>query len=139
MSPVRPHTQKPAPSTRVTVPPSEPRDGGSPAKVQPTGTGQPLLREEAGGPDRCGVVTMAVVPSGRGVGTRPAARDGADLVVDVRGALGGRSLAHERPRPSRVTGSCALRRTPRAAGDRASSPRRRPRLSTTWSAPPESW
>jgi hypothetical protein len=32
-------------------------------------------------------VTMAVVPSSRGAGARPAAVDGADLVVDVRDVL----------------------------------------------------
>jgi hypothetical protein len=36
---------------------------------------------------------MAVVPSGRGTGAHPAAEDGVDLVVGVRGVLGARSVA----------------------------------------------
>jgi hypothetical protein len=36
---------------------------------------------------------MAVVPSGRSTGAHPAAEDGVDLVVGVRGVLGARSVA----------------------------------------------
>ena len=80
----------------------------------------------ANGPDGCGVLTMAVVPSSKDAEAHPAAVDGVDLAVDVRGVLGNRSVTHGRLLPGGHHGLIAHQRWSGRAASQAAAPAPRP-------------